>query len=440
MLRRIYIETFGCQMNEVDSARIVSLLKSIEYEPTEALSDADLVLLNTCSIREKADRKIYAKLGGLRRWKGERSGRLIAVGGCLAQQAGEALKERAPHVDIVFGTHSIARLPDLVRSAERRESPVSIGLTGDTGHWDVLPYLAEGAASAMVTIMQGCDNYCAYCVVPYVRGPEISRSAGDVLEEVGRLADRGVEEVVLLGQNVNSYGKKEGEIRFPELLRRISRVPGIRRIRFLTSHPRDLDGETIGLFSEVESLCPHIHLPLQSGSDRILAAMGRGYSRRDYFDRVRALRSARPGIAFSSDFIVGFPGESEDDFEQTLSAMEEIRYDSAFSFRFSARPGTRAERMEGAVPEPEARERLHRLQALQARHTRERLEECVGSVREVLVEGPSAKDPARLCGRTPCYKTVNFTPAPGGLGRFRRVEIRSAGTHTLSGVEGGDHG
>jgi len=440
MLRRIYIETFGCQMNEVDSARIVSLMKSVEYEITGALSDADLVLLNTCSIREKADRKIYSKLGGLRRWKRERPGRLIAVGGCLAQQAGEALKERAPHVDIVFGTHSIARLPDLVRSAERRKSTVSVDLSGDTGHWEVLPYLAEGASSSMVTIMQGCDNYCAYCVVPYVRGPEISRAPADVLEEVGKLAERGVEEVVLLGQNVNSYGKKDGGISFPELLRRIERVPGIRRIRFVTSHPRDLDPETIGLFSELEGLCPHIHLPLQSGSDRILEAMGRGYTRQEYFGKVRALRSARPGIAFSSDFIVGFPGETEEDFERTLSAMEEIRYDSVFSFRFSPRPGTRAERMKDSVPAGEAGERLLRLQALQRRHTGERLGECVGTIMEVLVEGTSARDPSRLCGRTPCYKTVNFTPAPSGNGRFRRVRIRSAGTHTLSGVEGGEHG
>ena len=427
-------------MNTVDSARIVSLMKLKEYEPTGALSEADLVLLNTCSIREKADQKIYSTLGRLRRWKGVRPGRLIAVGGCLAQQAGEQLKERAPHVDIVFGTHQIARLPELLRSAERRESPVSVSLSGDTGHWEVLPYLAEGASSAMVTIMQGCDNYCAYCVVPYVRGSEVSRPSADVLDEVRALAERGVAEVVLLGQNVSSYGKKEGEISFPGLLRQVSRVPGIRRIRFITSHPRDLDPETIDLFSELETLCPHLHLPLQSGSDRVLEAMGRGYRWREYSGKIAALRAARPGIAFSSDFIVGFPGETSEDFERTLTAMEEIRYDSAFSFRFSPRPGTRAAAMEEAVPEPEARERLVRLQELQRRHTRERLGECVGTDTEVLVEGPSARDPSRLCGRTPCYKMVNFAPAPAGNGRFRRIAIQSAGTHTLSGVEGGAHG
>ena len=439
MSRRIYIETFGCQMNEVDSARIVSLMKSNEYEPTGSLPEADLVLLNTCSIREKADQKIYSTLGRLRRWKRMRPGRMIAVGGCLAQQAGEALKERAPHVDIVFGTHSIARLPDLVRSAELRESTVSVRLSGDTGHWEVLPYLSEGASSAMVTIMQGCDNYCAYCVVPYVRGPEITRPSDGVLTEVRTLAERGVAEVVLLGQNVNSYGKKEGEISFPELLRRISRIPGIRRIRFITSHPRDLDPETIGLFSELEALCPHIHLPLQSGSDRVLADMGRGYTRKEYLGKIEALRAARPGIAFSSDFIVGFPGETGEDFAGTLSTMEEIRYDSAFSFRFSPRPGTRAAEMGSPVPDRESRERLVRLQELQRRHTRERLGEFVGTETEVLVEGESTRDPSRLCGRTPCYKTVNFAPAPGSDGRFRRIAIQAAGTHTLSGVEGGIH-
>lgn len=440
MARRVYIETFGCQMNEVDSARMVALLGKENYRPAESLSDADLVLLNTCSIREKADQKIYSALGHLRRWKQDREGRLVAVGGCLAQQEGPELRRRAPHVDIVFGTHSISRLPGLLRLAEGRNAQVSIDLSGDTSHWDVLPYLADGAVSAMVTVMQGCDNYCAYCIVPYVRGSEISRPSGEILTEVRELADRGVCDVVLLGQNVNSYGKKEGEIPFPELLRRISRVRGIRRIRFLTSHPRDLDSETIRLFSEVDLLCPHIHLPIQSGSDRVLSSMGRGYTRKEYLGRIEELQKARPGIAFSSDFIVGFPGETEEDFRETLSVMEEVRYDSSFFFRFSPRPGTRAAGMEGAVAPEEARERLYRLQALQELHTRERLAACVGKEMEVLVEGKSVKDPSRLCGRTPCYKTVNFSPVGNGKGALRRVAIRSAGHHSLSGEEGGLHG
>ena len=419
---------------------MLSLLGDMDYHPADSLSDADLVLLNTCSIREKADQKIYSALGRLRRWKKGREGRLVAVGGCLAQQKGAALRERAPHVDIVFGTHSISRLPDLMRRAEEGGAAVSTDLSDDTSHWDVLPYLAEGAASAMVTIMQGCDNYCTYCIVPYVRGREISRPSGEVLEEVRELADRGVCEVVLLGQNVNSYGKKEGGIPFPDLVRRISRIPGIRRIRFITSHPRDLDRETIVLFSEIDCLCPHIHLPIQSGSDSILSSMGRGYTQADYLRKVEDLRKARPGIAFSSDFIVGFPGETEADFRRTLSVMEEVRFDSSFSFRFSPRPGTRAAGMAGAVEQEEAGRRLVRLQELQDRHTRERLHACVGKEMEVLIEGKSAKDPLRLCGRTPCYKMVNFSPATEKERPIRRVRIRSAGSHSLSGEEGGPRG
>jgi tRNA-2-methylthio-N6-dimethylallyladenosine synthase len=440
MVRRVYIETFGCQMNEVDSARMLALLETADYRPAESLSDADLVLLNTCSIREKADQKIYSALGTLRRWKRDREGRLVAVGGCLAQQEGASLRKRAPHVDIVFGTHSIARLPDLVRLAQGQGAPVSTDLSEDTSHWDILPYLSNGSAGAMVTIMQGCDNYCAYCVVPYVRGREISRPSGEILSEIRELAERGICEVVLLGQNVNSFGKKEGGIAFPELLRKVAKIGGISRIRFITSHPRDLDRETIGLFSEIDSLCPHIHLPMQAGSERILFSMGRGYTREEYLGKIDDLRKARPGIAFSSDFIVGFPGETEIDFQETLSVMKEVRFDSSFSFRFSPRPGTRAAGMAGTVAPEEASERLSRLQALQAIHTQERLAACVGKEMEVLVEGNSVKDPARLCGRTPCHKTVNFSPAMDGQGPVRRVRIRSAGHHSLSGEEGGPLG
>ncbi len=427
-------------MNAVDSARMLSLL-SADYRPARSPSEADLVLLNTCSIREKAEVKIYSALGRLRRWRYGRKGRLLAVGGCLAQQEGEAIRARAPHVDVVFGTHNIAKLPELLRRAGESERAVAIDLSGDTAHWDTLPYLPDGAASAMVTVMQGCDNYCAYCVVPYVRGPEISRRAADVVADVRALADRGVREVVLLGQNVNSYGRNEGDIAFPELLRRVAGVRGIARIRFITSHPRDLDPRTIGLFSELQALCPHIHLPLQSGSDRILGLMGRGYTRGEYLAKVAALRKARPGIAFSSDFIVGFPGETDDDFRDTLAVMEEVRYDSCFSFRFSPRPGTRAAAMPGAVDPAVATERLRRLQALQDRHTRSHLESCRGQELEVLVEGRSTRDPSRLCGRTPCYKMVNFTPATAaGGGPIRRVAVRAAGPHSLSGEEGGPRG
>jgi tRNA-2-methylthio-N6-dimethylallyladenosine synthase len=434
MRRSVYIKTFGCQMNVVDSGRMLALLSRAEYDAAASLDEADVVLLNTCSIREKADQKIYSELGALRRWKQRRPGRLVGVGGCLAQQAGETLRARAPHVDLVFGTHNIARLPEMMRQAEQRSPSVALAMDGDVAHWEVPPYLPDGATSAMLTIMQGCDNFCAYCIVPIVRGPEVSRPAEAILSEARALAGRGVRELVLLGQNVNSYGKKEGEIPFFELLRRIAGIDGIARIRFITSHPRDLDNRTIGLFSEIEALCPHIHLPLQAGSDRVLAAMGRGYTRAEYLGKVEALRKARPEMAFSSDFLVGFPGEREPDFGETLSIMEEVRYDSAFSFCFSSRPGTRAEKLGDRVDPAESRERLQRLQALQERHGRERLGEMVGRDVVVLLEGSSTRDPERLCGRTACYKMVNFAPA-GGAGPFRTVRVRSSGVHTLSGEE-----
>jgi tRNA-2-methylthio-N6-dimethylallyladenosine synthase len=434
MRRGVYIKTFGCQMNVVDSGRMLSLLSGAEYVPAASLEEADLVVLNTCSIREKADQKIYSELGTLRRWKQRRSGRLVAVGGCLAQQAGERLRARAPHVDIVFGTHNIARLPEIVRRAERSTPSVELAMEGSVAHWDVAPYLADGAASAMLTIMQGCDNFCAYCIVPFVRGAETSRPSAAILFEVGRLAERGVREVVLLGQNVNSYGKKEGEIPFHELLRRIAGIEGISRVRFITSHPRDLDDRTIGLFSELEALCPHVHLPLQSGSDRILSAMGRGYTRTEYLAKVDALKRAREGMAFSSDFLVGFPGETEPEFRETLSLMEQVRYDTAFSFCFSPRPGTRAAKLGEQVDAAESRERLQRLQELQGRHGQERLAEAVGREFVILLEGKSAKDPEMLCGRTPCHKMVNFAPGSGS-GPFRTVRVRASGLHSLTGVE-----
>ena len=434
MRRSVFIKTFGCQMNAVDSARMLSLLSSADYGAASTLEEADLVLLNTCSIRAKADQKIYSDLGTLRRWKQRRPGRLIGVGGCLAQQDGEALRARAPHVDIVFGTHNIANLPGMVRRAELRLPTLAIDMEEGITHWDIVPHLEAGAVSAMVAIMQGCDNFCAYCVVPLVRGREVSRPAGDILSEVRALAGRGVREIVLLGQNVNSYGKKEGEISFPELLRRVSSIEGISRIRFITSHPRDLDDATVRLFGETPALCPQLHLPLQSGSDRLLAAMGRGYTRAGYLSKIEALRNVRPDMAFSSDFIVGFPGETEDDFRETLSVMREIRFDSSFSFRFSPRPGTRAAEMKEKVDPREAGDRLRRLQELQATHTRERLSALVGREIEVLSGGPSARDRKMLCGRTACNKTVNFTPGNAG-GPFRTVLVTGAGTHSLAGEE-----
>jgi tRNA-2-methylthio-N6-dimethylallyladenosine synthase len=437
MTRRVHIETFGCQMNEVDSGRMLALLGSLSYVPVGSRDEADLVLLNTCSIREKAAHKVYSAIGELQNWRRLAKGRIIAVGGCLAQQEGDEIRRRAPYVDIVFGTHNIASLPEMVRSAEaRRRKTVSVEMTGDTRHWDILPYVPEGAVGAMVTIMQGCDNYCAYCIVPYVRGPEVSRPADDIVREVQGLAGRGVREVVLLGQNVNSYGRKEGEIPFHRLLRKVASVDGIERIRFITSHPRDLDDPIIDLFGEIDKLCPHLHLPVQSGSDAILAAMGRGYTAAAYLAKVARLREVRPDIAFSTDFIVGFPGETEDDFRRTIDVMDTVRYDYCFSFKYSPRAGTAAASLDGGVPGPEADERLQRLLAVQDRHTGERLSAMIGKTVEVLVEKPSARDPNRFFGRAACYKAVNFTGRPGACtGVFRRVTIEKAGSHSLSGTE-----
>jgi tRNA-2-methylthio-N6-dimethylallyladenosine synthase len=430
MRRTVYIKTFGCQMNAVDSARMLSLLSGAGYAPASSLDEADLVLLNTCSIRDKADRKIYSELGTLRRWKKGREGRLVGVGGCLAQQAGESLRGRAPHVDLVFGTQNISRLPEMVRRAEDRSPAVMLSMDGDVGHWEVSPYLADGAVSAMVAIMQGCDNRCAYCIVPVVRGPEISRPTSSVLTEVRALAGRGVREVVLLGQNVNSYGKKEGEIPFFELLR-ASADRGL-RIRFITSHPRDstTDHRAFGRSRPSARMSTSRSNRDPTGS----SAMGRGYTREEYLRKIAALRAVRPGIAFSSDFIVGFPGETDAEFLDTLSVMEEVRFDSSFSFRFSPRPGTRAAGMTGGVDPSESGERLRTLQEMQDRHTRERLAGAVGGTFPVLVEGESARDPGKLCGRTPCHKMVNFTPGPGN-GALREVFVSSSAAHSLSGEE-----
>ncbi len=437
MVRRVFIETFGCQMNEVDSGRILTLLGGLGYLQVTDRDEADLILLNTCSIREKASHKVYSAIGALRGWKGHRKGRILAIGGCLAQEAGDEIRRRAPYVDIVFGTHNIASLPEMIRNAEtRRRKSVSVEMTGDTRHWDILPCLPEGSVGTMVTIMQGCENYCAYCIVPFVRGPEVSRPAGEIISEIRALSEKGVREVLLLGQNVNSYGKKEGEIAFHRLLRRISDIDGIDRIRFITSHPRDLDEPTIGLFGDLDKLCPHVHLPIQAGSDRILAAMGRGYTREVYLSKVDALRAMRPDIAFSTDFIVGFPGETEDDFRRTIEVMEFVRYDYCFSFKYSPRAGTAAASMDGAASPGDADDRLQRLLALQDLHTAQRLEGMIGKTVEVLVEKPSSRDASRLFGRTGCYKAVNFSSKPGSdPNPFRQVLVEKAGAHSLSGKE-----
>ncbi|RMG60565.1 MAG: tRNA (N6-isopentenyl adenosine(37)-C2)-methylthiotransferase MiaB [Deltaproteobacteria bacterium] len=430
---KAYIHTFGCQMNEYDSARMMGLLQKMGFDPAGSPEEADVIIVNTCSVREKAEQKVYSLLGRLKVHK-KRRGATIAVGGCVAQQLGEKIFEKAPYVDVVFGTHNIDRLPEMISRARGEGERVSgLEMWERPSTFEGDQYLEEGTVKAYVTIMTGCDNFCAYCIVPLVRGREYSRPSREVLDEVRRLAERGVKEVILLGQNVNSYGKKNGDCSFPHLLRQVCRIDGIERVRFVTSHPKDFSDDLVSCFGEFEKLCPHLHLPAQSGSDRILERMGRKYTRDHYLSIVEKLRKVRPDITFSSDFIVGFPGETDEDFRQTLSLIEEVRYDISFSFRYSPRPGTRAAGFEDQVPEEVKRERLIELQSLQNRITLENYRSMVGKKVEVLVEGPSKRDDNKYTGRTPCNKVVNFEAREDVKGQFITVEIVDAFSHSLAG-------
>ncbi len=432
-MKKAFIHTFGCQMNEYDSARMMGLLQRLGYEPAKGPEEAELIIVNTCSVREKAEQKVYSLLGRLKRYKSE-NGAVIAVGGCVAQQLGEKIFEKAPYVDIVFGTHNIDRLPDMVKEARKRKTRLSgLDMWEIPSTFEGDQFLEEGSVKAYVTVMTGCDNFCAYCIVPLVRGREYSRASKDVLREVERLAEKGIVEVILLGQNVNSYGKKNGDCSFPELLRMVSRIDGIRRIRFVTSHPKDFSDELVECFAELEKLCPHLHLPAQSGSNRILERMGRKYTREHYLSIIEKLKKARPEITFSSDFIVGFPGETEEDFRETLSLIEEVRYDISFSFRYSPRPGTRAATFENQIDEDVKRRRLMELQELQNRITLENYRKLVGKKVEVLVEGKSKRDDNKYTGRTPCNKVVNFEAREDVKGKIIQVNITDAFSHSLAG-------
>ncbi|GAB6063813.1 tRNA (N6-isopentenyl adenosine(37)-C2)-methylthiotransferase MiaB [Deferrisoma palaeochoriense] len=440
---RFYIQTFGCQMNDHDSAVLARMLEEAGYLEVAHPGEADVILLNTCAIREKAEQKLYSQLGRFRPLKERRRGVVIAVGGCVAQEAGRRVFQRAPYVDLVFGTHVLHEVPGLVETVRRTGRRLVV--TPDEADPDRIEafyaHHRPRTVTAYVTVMQGCDNYCAYCIVPYVRGRERSRPVREVVAEVERLARAGVVEVTLLGQNVNSYGiSPKQETDFAGLIRRVAEVEGIRRIRFTTSHPKDLSYELIRCFAEVPQLMPHIHLPLQSGSDRILEAMRRRYTAARYLDLVERLRQARPGIAITSDMIVGFPGETEEDFEATLAVMDRVRFDGLFSFKFSPRPGTLAARLPDPVPEPVKEERLARLQRLQQAHTLERNQALVGRVRPVLVEGPSKAGGGQVAGRTPENKIVNFDGDVGWTGTEVAVRITAAAVNSLRGEVVRDEG
>jgi tRNA-2-methylthio-N6-dimethylallyladenosine synthase len=414
MTRRFYVRTYGCQMNEHDSERIAGLLAAEGLEATDDLEQADIVVLNTCCIRENADNKLYGHLGQLKTLKDQRPDLQIAVGGCLAQKDRDLVRARAGHVDVVFGTHNLAHAPALLERA-RRNGPIIEILDEHEAYPSALPARREVDHAAWVTIQIGCDNSCAFCIVPSVRGREVSRRMGDILHEVEGLVADGVVEITLLGQNVNSYGRDLGagqyRPRFADLLRTLDAVPGIGRIRFTSPHPKDLRPETIAAMAECTHVCEHLHLPLQAGSDRTLARMHRGYTAARYLERLNAARAAIDDLAVTTDIIVGFPGETDDDFQRTLDVVEEAEYDAAYTFIFSPRPGTEAAAMvDDFVAPPVAQERMQRLVEVVERNGRSKHEARVGRVEQVLVDGPSKKDPTLWSGRTRQNKLAHFPP------------------------------
>jgi tRNA-2-methylthio-N6-dimethylallyladenosine synthase len=424
-------------MNRYDSERLAELLREEGYEPVAEERQADLVVINTCSVRDKAEQKAFSYLGRLKAVKRRRPEVVIAIAGCVAQQNGARLLERVPHLDLVVGTHGLARVPRmLVALAETGQPQCFVDFTYDFGDRpDGARKPQSPAVSAYVTIMRGCDNHCTYCIVPQVRGRECSRPVREIVGEVESLVASGVKEVVLLGQNVNSYGKGlPGSADFAALLHEVANVPGVMRIRFTTSHPKDLSPALMGCFAEIEQLCPHIHLPVQSGSDRILARMRRGYTREHFLRLVEELRRVRSDVAISSDVIVGFPGETEADFRDTMALLEAVRFDALFSFMYSDRPDTPARRLRGKVPHEVKLQRLQSLQCLQERITMGRNEAHVGTITPVLVEGPSKAGEGQLSGRSPQNRVVNFSGQPDLLGREVPVLISTACPHSLQGV------
>lgn len=424
-------------MNEYDSLRVQRMLGTMGYERTEHPERADVIFLNTCSVRDKAEQKVYSFLGRLKKLKVQRPELKVIIAGCVAQQMGDELLHRFHHLDIVLGTRAIGSLPRLLESAQDTGRRLSHLPESDEEGWKDLFHSATQWAtgvSAPVTIMQGCDNYCTYCIVPHVRGRERSRPSREILREIQLLVESGAKEVLLLGQNVNSYGRGlEERISFSDLLHRIERDTGIRRVRFTTSHPKDLTDDLIDCFGTLEILCHHIHLPFQSGSNRILKKMNRHYTAEDYLVKVERLRAACPDIAISADAMVGFPGERAEDFQATLQLMQTVQFDTLFSFRYSDRPFAKAVRFSDKVDGPTSADRLTRLQACQSRITLDKNRREIGQVREILVEGESKASGGQMTGRTSHNRIVNFRGPSDLAGRLVAVEILAAYTHSLKG-------
>jgi tRNA-2-methylthio-N6-dimethylallyladenosine synthase len=435
MQKRVYIETYGCQMNEHDSEQILRLLQRSNYLETEDAQEADLILVNTCSVREKPEQKVYSALGRFKRLK-EEKGTIIGVAGCVAQQEGQRLLERIPYLDMVIGTHAIPLIPQMLERVEViGEKVCKTDFDTEGKHLDAfLPRGPVSVVKSYVTIMQGCNHFCSYCIVPYVRGREKSRPSQEIVDEANHLTQRGVKEICLLGQNVNSYGKglKE-EIKFPELLSMLDGIGGIERIRFTTSHPQDLSEELIQAHGGLKKLCEHIQLPFQSGSNRILEAMNRGYTRESYLEKIDRLKEVCPSIAITADVMVGFPGEEEKDFEETLDLMEKVRFDDLFSFKYSPRKETKAARLGEQVQEKVKQERLTLLQRIQKEVTLQKNQALEGRIEEVLVEGYSKQSKRDVTGRTRNNRAVNFEGDLSLVGRLIPVRIIQAYAHSLRG-------
>jgi tRNA-2-methylthio-N6-dimethylallyladenosine synthase len=436
-VKKLYIQTYGCQMNQYDSQRIAQVMKRANYEQTDRIDAADLILLNTCSVRDKSEQKVYSALGGWKELKEHRDGAIIGVGGCVAQQEGEKLLKRVPHLDLVFGTHNIHRLPELVDQVERlRNRPIETAFYRDPDYMeDPEGRVHVCGAKAFVTIMQGCNKVCSFCIVPHVRGREVSRPSQKIIAEIESLVDQGVREVMLLGQNVNSYGKTSpGEISFAELLRRIETISDLKRIRFTTSHPQDLSPELIEAFADLQKLCEHLHLPVQSGADTVLGRMRRGYTREEYLSRIHVLQERRPGISLSTDIIVGFPRETDAEFEQTVELLEHMEYDEIFSFMYSPRPQTVSAKLyEDDIEDGIKKERLLRVQRLQQGISLKHNRKKIGSVEEVLVDGISRLKNGQVMGRTRTNRIVNLKASETLIGEFVSVRITGATANSLVG-------
>jgi tRNA-2-methylthio-N6-dimethylallyladenosine synthase len=432
----VYLQTFGCQMNVHDSEKMLAILAESDYRPTEDIHRADIILLNTCSVRAKPEHKVYSALGRLKKLKEKNHHLVIGVGGCVAQQEGKRLLDRIDHLDLVFGTHNLHRLPALIGDVQASRRPkCAVEFHDEVKSLDIYPAFSDGErVKSYVTIMQGCDNFCSFCIVPYVRGSQKSRHSENILREIKALTKRGVREVTLLGQNVNSYGKDlPGGLTFPQLLTHGNEIEGLWRIRFTTSHPQDISEELIMAFGKLEKVCKHIHLPFQSGSDKILERMNRGYTRKQYMEKGEQLREVCPEIGITADVMVGFPGEDEEDFHETLDLIKRVQFDNLFSFQYSPRKGTRATQFPGQIDESTKSYRLEILQKLQKRITLKRNRALEGRYEEILVEGLSKGAEEEMTGRTSANKVVNFKGSPDLIGQLVEVRIKEGYANSLKG-------